>query len=141
MGSEMCIRDRDGLDEISPIGKTVVAEVRKNRVEKYEISPEDFGIDRCSIDDIAGGTPEYNAEIIRRIFSGEKGPKRDAVVLNAAASLYVGGVVSSLEEGVELANNIIDEGLAMKKLKEFIRESRKFGDGSGADNGNNSDQC
>ncbi len=137
----LVVHGLDGLDEISPIGKTVVAEVRKNRVEKYEISPEDFGIDRCSIDDIAGGTPEYNAEIIRRIFSGEKGPKRDAVVLNAAASLYVGGVVSSLEEGVELANNIIDEGLAMKKLKEFIRESRKFGDGSGAYNSDNSDQC
>lgn len=120
----LIVHGLDGLDEISPIGKTVVAEVRKEKVEKYEIAPEDFKIERCSIEDIAGGTPEYNAEVIKRIFSGEKGAKRDAVVLNAAASLYVGGRVSSLEEGVELAQNIIDEGLAMKKLEEFITESR-----------------
>ena len=126
----LVVHGLDGLDEISPIGKTVVAEVRKGRVEKYEISPEDFGIGRCSIKDIVGGTPEYNAEIIRRVFSGERGPKRDAVVLNAAAALYVGGAVSSREEGVEVANNIIDEGLAMEKLKEFIRESRKYGNGT-----------
>jgi len=117
----------DGLDEISPIGKTIVAEVKNGRIEKYEISPEDFGIERCSIDDIAGGTPEYNAEVIKRIFSGEKGAKRNAVILNASASLYVGGCASSLEDGVELAENIIDEGRAMEKLEEFIRESNKYG--------------
>lgn len=135
----LVVHGLDGLDEISPIGKTVVAEVRKGKVEKYEISPEDFGIDRCSIDDVAGGTPEYNAEIIKRIFLGEKGPKRDAVVLNAAAALYVGGAVSSLEDGVELASNIIDEGLAMMKLEEFIKESRKIGDDVGGNNSHSSD--
>ena len=120
----LVVHGLDGLDEISPIGKTAVAEVRKGKIEKYEIAPEDFKIERCSIEDIAGGTPEYNAEVIKRIFAGEKGAKRDAVVLNAAGSLYVGGKVSSLEEGVEAAKNIIDEGLAMKKLEEFITESR-----------------
>ena len=135
----LVVHGLDGLDEISPVGKTVIAEVKKGRIEKYEISPEDFGIDRCSIEDIAGGTPQYNAEIIRRIFSGEKGPKRDVVVLNAAAALYVGEAVSSLEEGVEAASNIIDEGLAMEKLEEFIRESRKLGDDGGTHNSHSSD--
>ncbi len=121
----LVVHGLDGLDEISPIGKTIVAEVKKDKIEKYEISPEDFGIERCSIKDIAGGTPEYNAEVIKKIFSGEKGPKRDAVVLNTAAALYVGEVASSLEEGIEIANNILDEGLAMEKLEEFIRESRR----------------
>ncbi len=121
----LVVHGLDGLDEISPIGKTIVAEVKKDKTEKYEISPEDFGIGRCSIKDIAGGTPEYNAEVIKKIFSGEKGPKRDAVVLNTAAALYVGEVASSLEEGIEIANNILDEGLAMEKLEEFIRESRR----------------
>ena len=121
----LVVHGLDGLDEISPIGKTIVAEVKKDKTEKYEISPEDFGIGRCSIKDIAGGTPEYNAEVIKKIFSGEKGPKRDAVVLNTAAALYVGEAASSLEEGIEIANNILDEGLAMEKLEEFIRESRR----------------
>ncbi len=121
----LVVHGLDGLDEISPIGKTIVAEVKKDKIEKYEISPEDFGIERCSIKDIAGGTPEYNAEVIKKIFSGEKGPKRDAVVLNTAAALYVGEAASSLEEGIEIANNILDEGLAMEKLEEFIRESRR----------------
>ena len=121
----LVVHGLDGLDEISPIGKTIVAEVKKDKIEKYEISPEDFGIEKCSIKDIAGGTPEYNAEVIKKIFSGEKGPKRDAVVLNTAAALYVGEVASSLEEGIEIANNILDEGLAMEKLEEFIRESRR----------------
>ncbi len=71
----LVVHGLDGLDEISPIGKTIVAEVKKDKIEKYEISPEDFGIGRCSIKDIAGGTPEYNAEVIKKIFSGEKGPK------------------------------------------------------------------
>ncbi len=121
----LVVHGLDGLDEISPIGKTIVAEVKKDKIEKYEISPEDFGIERCSIKDIAGGTPKYNAEVIKKIFSGEKGPKRDAVVLNTAAALYVGEAASSLEEGIEIANNILDEGLAMEKLEEFIRESRR----------------
>ena len=122
----LVVHGLDGLDEVSPIGKTVVAEVRKGKIEKYEISPEDFGIKSCSIEDVAGGTPEYNAEVIKKIFSKEKGPKRDAVVLNAAASLYVAEKVSSLAEGVELAENIIDEGRAMDKLEEFIKESNAW---------------
>lgn len=135
----LVVHGLDGLDEMSPIGKTVVAEVRNGKMEKYEIAPEDFGIERCSIEDIAGGTPQYNAEIIRKIFSGEKGARRNAVVLNAAASLYVGGAASSLKDGLELANNIIDEGLAMEKLEEFIKESRKVCADDGAYNGDSSD--
>ncbi|MBO8183739.1 MAG: anthranilate phosphoribosyltransferase [Archaeoglobus sp.] len=121
----LVVHGLDGLDEISPLGKTVVAEVKKGKVEKYEITPEDFGIERGSIEDVAGGTANFNAEVIRNVFSGEKSPRRNAVLLNAAASLYVGGKASSLEEGIEIAANLIDEGRAMEKLEEFIRESNK----------------
>ena len=120
----LVVHGLDGLDEISLIGRTVVAEISQGKLEKYEIAPEDLGMERCSLEDIAGGTPEYNAAVIKSIFSGEeRGPKRNAVVLNAAASLYVGGSVSSLKEGVRLAGEIIDEGRAMKKLEEFKKEA------------------
>lgn len=119
----LVVHGLDGLDEISLIGRTVVAEISPGKIEKYELAPEDLGMERCSLEDIAGGTPEYNAQVIKSVFSGEeRGPKRSAVVLNAAASLYVGGSVSSLKEGVGLAGEIIDQGRAMKKLEEFKKE-------------------
>ncbi|MFW6040547.1 MAG: anthranilate phosphoribosyltransferase [Thermoplasmatota archaeon] len=120
----MVVHGLDGLDEISTIGKTKVAEVKDKKIKKYEISPEEFGLERCDLKDIEGGTPEYNANIIKKVFSGRKGPERDVVIFNSAASLYVGGKVSSIEEGIEFAENIIDEGRAMKKLEEFISSSK-----------------
>lgn len=124
----MVVHGMDGLDEISPIGKTKVAEVIGNKIEKYEISPEDYGIESCTLDDIRGGTPEYNAKIVEKILSGEKGPERDAVVLNTGVTLYTGGSVSSIQDGVELARKIIDEGKGEKKLEEFITESNDIED-------------
>ena len=115
----------DGLDEISNVGKTAIAEVKEGRVKRYKISPEDFGIRRCRLEDIAGGTPEYNAQIIKDIFSGrEKGPKRDLLVINCAATLYVSGIVPSIKDGIDKANQLIDSGMAMKKLEGLISSSK-----------------
>ncbi|BAN69687.1 anthranilate phosphoribosyltransferase [endosymbiont of unidentified scaly snail isolate Monju] len=116
----------DGLDEISLLGKTAIAEAKDGTIKRYEISPEDFGMKRCSIEDIAGGSPEFNAQVIRDIFSGaDKGPRRDAVVLNNAATLYVSGLVPSIQEGIEMANSLLDSGAAMNKLEELIRVSNQ----------------
>ena len=117
----------DGLDEISIVGKTSIAEIRNGKIKRYEIVPEDFGIRRCSLEELAGGTPEYNAVVIRNIFSGkEKGPKRDFLVINSAATLYVSGVVPSIKDGIAKANELIDSGAALKKLDELISYSKRF---------------
>ncbi len=117
----------DGLDEISIVGKTSIAEIKDGRMKRYEIAPEDFGIRRCSLEELAGGAPEYNAQIIKDIFSGkEKGAKRDFLVINSAATLYVSGAVSSIRDGIDRANQLIDSGAAMKKLEELISYSKGF---------------
>nr|HID60036.1 anthranilate phosphoribosyltransferase [Desulfobacterales bacterium] len=117
----------DGLDEISLLGKTSIAEVRGKEIKRYEITPEDFGMRRCNLEDIAGRDPEFNAQIIRDIFSGtERGPRRDFLVLNNAATLYVSGVVPSIREGIEKSSSLLDSGAAMKKLEELIKRSNEF---------------
>jgi len=117
----------DGLDEISLLGPTQIAEVKNGEVKAYEVSPENFGMKRCQIEDIDGGTPEENAQMIRDIFSGEdQGPRKDIVVLNAAASFLVAGKVESLQDGVEMARGIIERGKAMAKLEELIQVSNSF---------------
>ena len=87
------------------------------------IKPEDFGFERCSKDDLVGGDPDFNAKITQSILDGEKGPKRNAVVINSAAGLYVAGKVSSLKEGVVMAEELIDTGVAKKQLEQFIKLS------------------
>lgn len=117
----------DDLDEISLIGKTSVAEIRDKQVKHYEISPEDFGIKRCSLEDIAGGEPAFNAQIIRDIFTcKERGPRRDFLVLNNAASLYVSGLVSGIQDGIRMSNSLIDSMAAQKKLEELVEKSNAF---------------
>ncbi|HJC90914.1 MAG TPA: anthranilate phosphoribosyltransferase, partial [Candidatus Mediterraneibacter excrementigallinarum] len=94
--------------------------------QSYEITPEQFGYTRCSKGELAGGTPEENAEITKAILRGEeRGAKRCAVCLNAGAAIYIAGKAQSMEEGVRMAEKIIDDGSAMKKLEQFIEESRK----------------
>lgn len=110
----------DGLDEITTTGETYVNEIRENEIKSYTITPEEFGIKRASLSDIEGGTPEENAEIILDILKGKNGPKRDIVVLNSAAALYVGKVVDDLKTGVKLAEKLIDEGIAYKKYQQLI---------------------
>jgi len=117
----------DGLDEISTVGKTSIAEIKEGKMKKYEISPEDFGIRRCSLEDLAGGIPEYNAQIIKDIFSErEKGAKRDFLVINCAATLYASGRVKDIKEGIDMANSLIDSGAAMKKLEQLIDYSNRL---------------
>lgn len=118
--SAMVVYGQDGLDEISMSAPTTVCEVRDGNYESYVITPEQFGFERCKKEDLAGGTPEENAKIARRILEGEKGPKRDAVVLNSAAAIHIAKGIS-MEEAVEEAKEMIDSGKALKQLEEFVR--------------------
>lgn len=118
--SALSVYGQDGLDEISVSDKTSVCELRDGRLKCYEIVPEDFGMERCSKEDLVGGNPRENAEITLSILNGQKGPKRNAVVLNSAAALYVAGKADSIEDGVRLASEIIDSGRAKKQLEKFI---------------------
>src|SRR5262249_42756003 len=114
----------DGLDEVSILGPTRIAEIKGTQVEKYEVTPEDFGFERATFDDIKGGDPAFNAHTIREIFEGrDQGPRRDFVVLNNAFALYVAGAASSPEDGVAKAQETIDSGRAPDKLGEFVAAS------------------
>lgn len=120
----MVVYGQDKLDEISMSAPTSVCEIRDGWFQSYELTPEQFGYERCAKEELQGGTPEENAAITRDILQGkERGPKRQAVCLNAGASLYITGRTETIEEGVRLAEELIDSGAAMKKLEEFIRES------------------
>ena len=110
----------DGMDEISASDKTFVCELKDGKTMSYEISPEYFGMEMASKEDLVGGDARENAKITLSILSGEKGPKRNAVLLNSAAGLYVADKVESLKEGVELAAEIIDSGKALEQLEKFI---------------------
>ena len=113
--------DTEKLDEISMSAPTSVCEIKDGWFQSYEITPEQFGYERCSKDDLAGGTPAENAVITKAILRGEeKGPKRQAVCLNAGAALYIAGKAETMEVGVRMAEELIDSGAALKKLDEFI---------------------
>ena len=117
---------QDSLDEISMCAPTSVCEIRDGKFTSYEITPEQFGYERCEKGALTGGTPAENAEITKAILKGEeKGPKRQAVCLNAGAALYIAGKAASIEEGVKLAEFLIDSGAALKKLEEFVEETNK----------------
>lgn len=108
------------IDEISICGKTMVYALDETGISNYQIKPEDFGMNAASMSDIVGGDPDFNARIIRDIFTGTvKGAKLDVLLLNAAAVLWVGGKVTSLTEGVEAARHIVDSGKALEKLKQI----------------------
>ncbi len=122
----MVVYGRDKLDEISMSAPTKISEIRDGWYRTMVIRPEDFGLKTCSKDDLKGGTPEENARITRAILSGEeKGPKRDAILLNAGASLYIGGIADSFEEGVKKAGEILDSGKAIETLERFIEVSNR----------------
>ncbi|MCL2321791.1 MAG: anthranilate phosphoribosyltransferase [Oscillospiraceae bacterium] len=116
----MVVHGEDGLDEISLSASTIVCEVKNGQIRSYKITPEQFGFKKCLKSDLQGGSPPENAEILRTILKGEKGPKYDAAVLNAAAALYISGKYDSMEESVEVASSVIDSGKAIEKLNEFI---------------------
>lgn len=120
----LVVHGNDGLDEISITAHTTVTEVRDGKVIDYTINPQDYGIPLCKKEDLQGGDARDNAKIILNIFKGEKGPKRDIVLINAAAALYVGKAVDGIYEGIKLAEEIIDTGKAYDKLKEIVKFSR-----------------
>ena len=121
----MVVYGNDGLDEISMSAPTTLCEVKDGWLRSYEITPEQFGFKRCSKSELSGGTPVENAVILRSILNGEKGAKRDAAVLNAAAALYITGKYETIDIAVGVAEEIIDSGKAMDKLNEFIRYSNE----------------
>lgn len=122
----MVVYGQDSLDEISMCAPTSVCEIRDGKFTSYEITPEQFGYERCEKGALTGGTPAENAEITKAILKGEeKGPKRQAVCLNAGAALYIAGKAASIEAGVKLAESLIDSGAALKKLEEFVEETNK----------------
>ncbi|MDC7236520.1 MAG: anthranilate phosphoribosyltransferase [Sphaerochaetaceae bacterium] len=111
----------EGLDEISLVGKTKVCEIRNGWVKNYEIDPRDYGFSLCKKEDLVGGTPKENAQIIKDIFSGKKGPKRDTVVLNSAAALYIGKDNITFEDAIKEVKDVIDSGKALNKLNQMIK--------------------
>lgn len=120
----MVVYGMDKLDEISMSAPTKVCEIKDGWFRTTVISPEDFGFERCTKEDLKGGTPEENTKIVRDILGGQKGNKRNAVLMNAGASLYIGGKADSMKEGIELAAEIIDSGKALETLDKFIEVSR-----------------
>lgn len=122
----MVVYGQDKLDEISMSAPTTACEIRDGWFQTYELTPEQFGYERCGKEALVGGTPEENAQITREILSGtERGPKRCAVCMNAGAALYITGKTASIEEGVRMAEQLIDTGAAGRKLDEFIEESNR----------------
>jgi anthranilate phosphoribosyltransferase len=115
----------NGMDEISLAGGSVYYEIKGQQVTKGEITPESLGLKTCPLSALQGGTPEENAELIKRVFEGARGPHRDAVVLNAAGGLLAADKADSLKEGVKIAAEAIDSGKAKKKLQAMIEYSRQ----------------
>jgi anthranilate phosphoribosyltransferase len=113
----------DGLDEITLTDMTKITELKDGDIKTYHVSPEDFGFERCSLEDIRGEGPEENAKIIRDVLEGKKGPHRDIVLLNAAAGITAVAKARSLEEGVAIAHGSIDSGAALKKLNGLIERT------------------
>ena len=120
------VHGADNLDEISNTGESRVSEVREGMVRSYTVRPEDFGLPRATIGELMGGDREENARIIRAILDGEAGPKRDIVLMNAAAALVAGAKGRDLKEGVGLAAHSIDSGAALRKLEALVGLSRRL---------------
>ncbi len=128
LGSEhaFVVHGADGLDELSITGRNKVSHLYNNHIESYYLTPEELGLPRAKLSDLAGGTREDNAEITKDLLKGKRGPKRDVVLLNAAAVLIAGGKASSFSEGLAQAAEAIDNGSARRKLEQLIEFSRSF---------------
>ena len=121
----MVVYGMDKLDEISLSAPTHICEFKDGWFKSYTVAPEDFGLTRCAKDDLVGGTPEENAAITRAILSGERGPKRDAALLNAGAGLYLNGKAETFADGVRLAGELTDSGRALAALEKIIEVSNR----------------
>ena len=123
----MVVYGQDKLDEISMSAPTTICEIRDGWFKSSVVTPEDFGFERCTREELRGGTPKENAKIVLAILNGEKGPKRDAVLMNAGAALYIGKKADSMKDGIALAAKIIDSGKALDTLRKFIEASNRSG--------------
>lgn len=116
------VSGEDNMDEFTLTGSSTVSEIKDGKVETYEITPEQFGLKRCKIEDLQGGDGTVNAQITKDILSGkERGAKREIVLLNAGAALYIGGKAESIEEGIRIAGETIDSGKAMETLEAMVK--------------------
>jgi anthranilate phosphoribosyltransferase len=122
----MVVHGLDGLDEVSTVGKTVIAHLRGGEVCEIEVSPDDFGVKTACFDDLKVATPEESAETLFKILSGNLShgdPKMEFVLVNSVAGIMVGGKAKNFEEGMELARESIESGIAYEKLKDLIKAS------------------
>lgn len=115
----------DGLDEITLTGETRVCELVKGKVKEYLIRPDSFGLHACDPKDLVGGSPKENAEILKDVLSGKKGPQRDIVLMNASAAIIAAGKAETLDDAIHIARQAIDTGAAEKKLEDLCRVSQK----------------
>jgi anthranilate phosphoribosyltransferase len=122
----LVVHGEDGLDEITTSGSSIVSEITGNGIVEYEICPEDFGMNRASAEELKGGNAAENAIILREVLSGSRGPRRDIVLLNAAAGLFAGDLVPSVSEGIKLADDVLDSGRAISKLNDLIGYTRSL---------------
>jgi anthranilate phosphoribosyltransferase len=120
------VHGADGLDELSVTGQNKISRLRSSDIETYYLDPQDLGLPRAKLSDLAGGSVEDNAAITKALLAGKDGPKRDVVLLNAAAVLIAGGKASSFSEGLKLAAEAIDNGSAQRKLHQLVEFSRSF---------------
>jgi anthranilate phosphoribosyltransferase len=116
----MVVHGLEGLDEISLCGATKVAELRDGAVKEFQIEPEHFGLQRCTLADLHGGSADESAMIVRAVLDGKAGAPRDVVLLNSGAALFVSGSAASLPEGIKLAAESIDSGKARQKLQQLV---------------------
>lgn len=121
----MVVYGQDKLDEISMSAPTKICEIRDGWFKSFVISPEDFGFERCTKEDLRGGTPDENAKITLSVLKSEKGHKRNAVLMNAGAALYISGKAQSMKDGIALAANLIDSGKALETLEKLIEVSNR----------------
>lgn len=128
LGAEdaMVVHGEDGLDEITISNETRISRFKDGKVETFYVTPEDFGLERADVKELVGGDKDDNARILLQILRGEKGPKRDIVLINSAAALAVAGKVENFKEAVAIAAEAIDSGKAMKKLEEIVRVSNSL---------------
>ncbi len=119
----MVVYGKDKLDEISLSSPTIICEFGNGKYKTYVITPEDFGFKSCAKSELVGGTPAENAEITRSILRGKKGPKKDIVLVNVGAGLYIAGKAKTFADGIKIAAELVDSGAAMAKLNEFIKKS------------------
>lgn len=120
----LVVHGEDGLDEITISGKTYVRELKEAHIKSYTITPEDLGLSRASSDNLKGGSSKENADLLRGILAGASGPRRDVVLMNTAAVLLAGDKVETLQQGMALAREVIDNGQALAKLDHLVKFSQ-----------------